>query len=179
MPHRIPRQMGARLGVVRAGEDGAAGIAEHSRTALDRPLHYPAELRVAVVRDGALLLGAFQRGADMPSGWPLARRGSGGPAVLVGEGTIYVGLSLAYPGAFLGGDEKRIVNRAVRPLLRALNRNMAGGLAHFFGRDWISVNRRPAAWVGFAHDATSRRTLFEAFVAGRAPLALAQRASVL
>jgi hypothetical protein len=39
------------------------------------------------------------------------------------------------------------------------------------------VNHRPAAWVGFAHDTTSRRTLFEAFVAVRAPFALADRAS--
>ena len=42
-------------------------------------------------------------------------------------------------------------------------------LAHFFGRDWVSVEHRPAAWVGFAHDATTRRTLFEAFVAVRTP----------
>ena len=32
-------------------------------------------------------------------------------------------------------------------------------------------HHRPAAWVGFAHDATTRRTLFEAFVAVRAPFA--------
>src|ERR1019366_10134304 len=41
------------------------------------------------------------------------------------------------------------------------------------------VAHRPVAWVGFAHDATTRRTLFEAFVAVRTPFALAERASFL
>ncbi|HZU82712.1 MAG TPA: hypothetical protein VE987_07340, partial [Polyangiaceae bacterium] len=69
-------------------------------------------------------------------------------------------------------------NRYVRPLLRALTGSMAGALsARFFGRDWIAVGHRPAAWVGFAHDATTRRTLFEAFVAVRAPFATGDRAS--
>jgi hypothetical protein len=61
--------------------------------------------------------------------------------------------------------------------LRALTR--VGALAHFFGRDWISVQHRPAAWVGFAHDATTRRTLFEAFVALRTPFHLGPRSSFL
>jgi hypothetical protein len=52
-------------------------------------------------------------------------------------------------------------------------------MAHFFGRDWVSVGKRPAAWVGFAHDATTRRTLFEAFVAVRIPFAPKQRPSFL
>jgi hypothetical protein len=88
-----------------------------------------------------------------------------------------VALALAHPGALEFCDEKRIVNRTVRPLLRALTKT--GSLAHFFGRDWISVAHRPVAWVGFAHDATSRRTLFEAFVAVRTPFAITQRASFL
>lgn len=92
--------------------------------------------------------------------------------MVLGEGTVHVSLALAHPGALFDADEKRIVNRCVRPLLRALNRTMgAGSPAHFFGRDWVSVARRPAAWVGFAHDATTRRTAFEAFVAVRAPFA--------
>jgi hypothetical protein len=65
----------------------------------------------------------------------------------------------------------------VRPLLRALTRT--GSQAHYFGRDWVSVAHRPAAWVGFAHDATTRRTLLEAFVAVRTPFATRARASFL
>jgi hypothetical protein len=170
--------MGARLGVVCAEARTARAIAAHSRAAIDRPLRSPAELWVAVARDEAALLGAFQRGAGTPASWALARRGSGGPLVLVGEGTVHVALALAHPGALVAADEKRIVNRAVRPLLRALNRTAGARCpAHFFGRDWVSVAHRPAAWVGFAHDSTTRRTLFEAFVAVRTPFAPAERPS--
>jgi hypothetical protein len=165
------------LGVIRPGERSAGEIAAQSRIALDRPLRHPGELWVATAYEEALVLGAFQRGAGMPATRPLVRRGSGGPELLVGEGTIHVALALAHPGAIYPCDEKRIVNRGVRPLLRALTKT--GSLAHFFGRDWVSVGHRPAAWVGFAHDATTRRTLFEAFVAVRTPFALTQRPSFL
>jgi hypothetical protein len=170
----------ARLGVVRAQKQSAHAIAAHSRAALDRPLRCPAELWVAVACEEALLVGAFQRVGSRPDGATLLRRGSGGPEVLVGEGTVYVALALAHPGALVACDEKHIVNRSVRPLLRALSKNLGqGALAHFFGRDWVSVGHRPAAWVGFAHDATTRRTLFEAFIAVRAPFARTQRPSFL
>ncbi|HLK36421.1 MAG TPA: hypothetical protein VKU41_06680 [Polyangiaceae bacterium] len=165
------------IGVAAAGDRSAREIASHSRAALDRPLAHPAEVWVAVARDEALVLGAFQRGAGMPSSMPLLRRASGGPEVLVGAGTVYVALALAHPAALEPSDARKIVNRSVRPLLRALTKS--GTLAHFFGRDWVSVAHRPAAWVGFAHDATSGRTLFEAFVAVRAPFATAERASLL
>ena len=158
------------MGILRAGERSAHEIAAHSRAALDRPLSQPGEPWTAIARDQGVLLGAFQRGAGLP-GLPgeVARvhRGSGGPAVRLGPGTVHVALALAHPGVFVACDAKRIVNRSVRPLLRALTR--VGALAHFFGRDWVSVLQRPAAWVGFAHDATTRRTLFEAFVAVRTP----------
>lgn len=165
------------LGVVRAGERSAREIAAVSCGALDRALALPAELWVAIARDEAVLVGAFQRGAGMPAEWALSRRGSGGPEVRVGPGTVHVALALAHPGALVSCDETRIVNRLVRPLLRALTRT--GSLAHYFGRDWVSVAHRPAAWVGFAHDATTRRTLFEAFVAVRTPFAATDRASFL
>ncbi|MDP9036126.1 MAG: hypothetical protein M3O50_15095 [Myxococcota bacterium] len=181
--------MGARLAVVRAGEQGAEVIAARSSSALDRSLVHDAELWIAVATDRALFSGAFQRAAcsrcsasgpsaasvssPSPLSLPVFRRGSGGPDVIVGEGTIHVVLALAHPGAIVACDEKHIVNRMVRPLLRALTKT--GSHAHFFGRDSVSVTngrtRTPAAWVGFAHDATTRRTAFEAFVAVRTPYA--------
>jgi hypothetical protein len=169
--------MSARLGVIRAGEQSARAIAAHSRGALDRPLTAPAELWVAVASDEAVLVGAFQRGVGMPAAWRLLRRGSGGPEVHVGPGTVHVALALAHPAVLAPCDEKRIVNRAVRPLLRALSKT--GSLAHFFGRDWVSVEHRPVGWVGFAHVAGSRRTLFEGYVGVRSPFALTQRPSFL
>jgi hypothetical protein len=90
---------------------------------------------------------------------------------------VHVALALARPDALEPCDERRIVNRYVRPLLRALTKT--AGLAHFFGRDWISVAHRPAAWVGFAHDAASKRTLLEAFVGVHEPFATEPRGSLL
>jgi lipoate-protein ligase A len=167
--------MPAGIAVVRCDECRAHDVAAHSRNALDAPLAGLALLRISSIQDVALLVGAFQRGAGFSDAWPLFRRGSGGPEVLVGPGTVHVALSLPHPGALIGADPKRIVNRAVRPLLRALSR--IGATAHFFGRDWVSVGQRPAAWVGFAHDTSTGRTLFEAFIAVRNPFAIAQRPS--
>jgi hypothetical protein len=169
--------MAIGMGILRAGSASAREIAAHSCAALDRPLAHPGELWTAVARDDGVMLGAFQRDSGTASAGPRWRRGSGGPEVRLGPGTLHVALALANPGALTPCDEKRIVNRAVRPLLRAMTR--VGALAHFFGRDWISVLHRPAAWVGFAHDATTRRTLFEAFVALRTPFHIASRASFL
>jgi hypothetical protein len=170
----------SRLGVVRPAERTARVVAAASRAALDRPLQRPAELSVSIAADQALLVGAFQRGANVPDAdgaRPRLRRGSGGPEVLLAAGSIHIALALAHPGALATADEKRIVNRAVRPLLRALTRT--GSPAHYFGRDWVSVRHRPAAWVGFAHDSSTRRTLFEAVVAVAAPFAIVQRPSFL
>jgi len=159
--------MAVGMGILRAGDRSAREIAAHSRGALDRPLAQPGELWTAVAGDEALLVGAFQRVAGPQAAGTQLKRGSGGPAVQLGPGSVHVALALAHPGALVSCDEKRIVNRAVRPLLQALT--LVGALAHFFGRDWISVRHRPAAWVGFAHDATTQRTLFEAFLAVRTP----------
>jgi hypothetical protein len=167
--------MRARVGVAAPAEQNVATLALRSRGALDRPLSAEAELTVSIARDEALALGAFQRGHGMPAGFGLVRRGSGGPEVRLGPGTVHVELALAHPGLMLHPDPRRIVNRAVRPLLRALSRE--GLAAAFFGRDWVSVSRRPAAWVGFAHDAATQRTVFEAFVAVSTPFAIADRPS--
>jgi hypothetical protein len=101
------------------------------------------------------------------------RRGSGGPTVAVGPGTLYVSLALAHPSALTACDARRLVNRYVRPLLRALTKS--GAQAHYFGRDWMSVMHRPAAWIGFAHDAGSGRALVEAFIAVSTPFAFGTR----
>ena len=162
-----------RLGVIIAGPKDARALAALSRAALDRPLRAEAELSLAVATGDAVLVGAFQRASGV-------RRGSGGPEVRVGPGTVHVALALTHPASLVPCDEKQLVNRYVRPLLRALTR--AGGpraAAHYFGRDWISVAHRPVAWVGFAHDATTRRTLFEAVVAVRTPFSLTERAGFL
>jgi hypothetical protein len=123
-----------------------------------------------------ICLGAFQRARSALSPGALAgpqtitRRVSGGPALDLGPGTLHVLLALPSPSALLDADAPRLVNRHVRPLLRALTR--LGALAQYFGRDWVTVAHRPAGWVGFAHDSASGACCFEAFVALSHPFAL-------
>ena len=159
----------------------ALRILAASRVALAHAASMPhdAELWIDASEDTALALGAFQRAraavadtatpADAIAAIPRARRGSGGPAVIVAPGTVHVALLLARTDALTDCDAPRLVNRYVRPLLQALTR--AGFLAHYFGRDWISVARRPAAWIGFAHDASTGCAVVEAFVATRTSFA--------
>jgi hypothetical protein len=157
------------LAIVRNDGLGAAELARRSWGAGDRD----AELLVAVPGDEAIVLGAFQRSSEVAGGGVvLVRRGSGGPAVRVGPGSVWVQLHLARPDVLVACDGARLVNRYVRPILRAIG-------AKYFGRDWISVDHRPAGLVAFAHDARTGRSLFEAIVAARTPFALGPRASYL
>ncbi|WP_394825327.1 hypothetical protein [Pendulispora albinea] len=190
--------LGVRTGALGAGDIGALG--ERAMTA---PQSHAGELTVARLREVALVLGAFQRrvaqdevvqgevarsagahgagahGEEAHAGGAesdarrYVRRVSGGPLVEVGPGTVHVLLGLAHPAAFVAADASRLVNRYVRPLLAALTK--LGQKANFFGRDWISVAKRPVAWVGFAHDAGSGRAVLEAFIAVATPFATGDR----
>jgi len=156
------------LGLTLHGKDDAVTSVLREADALDRPLSLDAELTVTEISSAALVLGAFQRGAGIAGGVPLVRRVSGGALVRVGPGTLHVALALRTPAALVPScDAQKLVNRYVRPLLRALTKG--GANAHYFGRDWISVNHRPVAAVGFAHDSRTGRALFEAFVAVHVP----------
>lgn len=152
------------------GRASAGRLAAVSRGALDRRLASDAELVVAVPEDEAVVMGAFERGGGV-------RRGSGGASARVGPGSVWVQLALARPEALVACEPAQLLNRYVRPLLKALTKS--GALAHYFGRDWISVARRPCALVAFAHDASTHRALFEAIVAVRTPFALGARGSFL
>jgi hypothetical protein len=155
------------LGVRLWGQTDARSALLSQTDALDRPLQWDAELAVSEIATPAWVIGGLQRGHGMPEDVPLLRRISGGASVSVGPGTIHVALALRSPSALLAADAKNLINRYVRPLLRALGR--CGAPAAYFGRDWISVGHRPAGIVGFAHDGLSGRALFEAFVAVSTP----------
>ena len=148
-----------------------------SRSALDRPLLHPAELLVAVPSDEGLALGAFQRPCEVEGTRPLVRRGSGGAEALVGPGSLWLQLALAGSSALVPCPPDRLLNRYVRPLLRAISK--AGVLAHYFERDWVSGAKRPVAAIAFAHDATSGRAFVEAIVAVTTPFAVRTRASTM
>ena len=126
------------------------------------------------------LLGAFQR--SLPGTWT---RRTGGPSLRIAHGTVYLALRLATSDALLPCTPSQIVNRYVRPLLRALTK--VGKPASYFGRDWVSIAKTPVAWVGFAHHSETGEALFEAFVGvdtpfseprdsflGKVPVALSQ-----
>jgi hypothetical protein len=153
------------LGVHRPSTLEAAVVAALSQSALDRRLSHEAELTIAPISGDAVLVGAFDRAPSSPS--PVFRRGSGGPPIYAGTGLVYVGVALAHPSALVPCTPDKLLNRYVRPVLRALTKVAAP--AHYFGRDWVSVAKRPAAWIGFAHDSSTRRALVEAFIAVGAP----------
>lgn len=164
--------------VVSTGARSAEDAMRASFGALDTPGHGDAELTISEITTPAVVLGAFQRHhAASLLDTPLLRRGSGGAFVTVGPGTLHVLLNLAHVSALVACDAGRLVNRYVRPLLRALTK--WGALAHYFGRDWISVAHQPVAEVGFAHDTVTGRATFEAFVAVRYPFAPAGRGSFM
>lgn len=168
----------ATLVVVRPEAAPASAFARLSATALDRALEADGELAVGAVADEAVVLGAFQRPSEVASDLASSvhLRVSGGGAVRVGPGGVWVNLALRRADAFVACDASTLVNRYVRPLLRALGKS-SGKSASYFGRDWISVAHHPVAACGFAHDAKTGRAVFEAFVAVEAPFAAAARAS--
>jgi hypothetical protein len=178
----------AVLASARAAGLDAGVAARISRGALSRALGHDAELLVATLAGDVVALGAFQRaphalgaphavgalgavgalsereseGAREAAGAPLVRRGTGGTALRLGAGQVFVQLALARPDALTPCDVTRAINRYVRPILRALGKT--AGPAAYFGRDWVAVQRRPAAWIGVAHERASGRTVVECVI---------------
>jgi hypothetical protein len=180
----MPSAKGMR--VVRLAGVPAAELAAISRSSLDRPLEAAAELVIGVPSDEAIVLGSMQRmseleGASVPGSALVIRRGSGGAEAAVGPGTVWIQLALESASALVACEPSRLLNRYVRPLLRAITK--AGALAHYFDRDWISASKgsfkAPIAQLGFAHDASTGRALLEALVAVSTPFALRPRGSFL
>jgi hypothetical protein len=129
-------------------------------------------LRVGFPSEPAVVLGAFQRSADDPSA--TLRRPSGGGVVRVGPGTLWMQLTLTLEDV----PADKLVNRHVRPLLKALTK-VASKPASYFGRDWISMAHHPIGFVGFAHEASSGTGLLEAVIAVDEPFVPRPRASFM
>lgn len=119
----------------------------------------------------SVALGAFQRvksavdqRALEGSGTTLVRRATGGPAIRIGRGRVYLALHLRSPDA-LGGvaDPARALNRHVRPLLRALT-SLGSVSAISGGRDLVLMGSDPVAWVGIGHERRTQRTVLEAVI---------------
>lgn len=129
-------------------------------------------LVVGVPKEEAIVLGAFQRACELaPGARPAARRrSSGGAAARIAPGVVVVRQEVT------DAAPDKILNRAVRPLLRALTK-AAGRPVSYFGRDWIACAGRPVGMVAFSHEAASGRAVLEAFVSARTSVWLGERAS--
>jgi len=133
------------------GEALALGDALLQRSAADGASY----LAASIVRGPAVALGAAQiagRVLDLDAcraqGVAVHRRVTAGTAAYVGEQAILWTLALPHVAAlFPDATPRTLLNRNVRGFLEGLTR--AAGLAHYFGREWISVRRRPAALLGF------------------------------
>lgn len=160
----------ATLVVRRIVGKAAATFAQASARFEPEETDADAELLIGSPTDNAIVSGAFERRER-----GRVRRGSGGAALTVGPGTIWLTLRLARANALVECDGPRLMNRYVRPLLKALGR--CGAKAAYFDRDWFAVAHRPAGMVAFGHDATTGACTFEAFVAVTTAFAFVQRSS--
>ncbi len=112
----------------------------------------PVALYGATLRGDSLVLGAYQHAAQALAKASLEhgtilRRATGGATVRAGDGIIYLALGLHQRSALMTCPKLRILNRNVRGALQGLR--LLGVAAHYFGRDFISVDVRPAAYIGW------------------------------
>lgn len=156
--------------------------------ALSRPLLARAEaegiawMAASVVSGPAVALGAAQRAgrvldleACARAGVSVWRRATAGTAVHVGQRGILWALALPRVSTLAGDATPRtLLNRNVRGFLEGIRKS--GALAHYFGREWISVEKRPAALLGFEESAGGA-VLIEVFAGVEDPCALPEELS--
>jgi hypothetical protein len=127
----------------------------------------PAVLYGASLTGDAVALGLWQRAASALNGDTAAsrhvrvvRRSTGGPTVCASEGVVYFALALRHASVLMSCPKDRVLNRNVRGFLGGLS--LGGEPAHYFGREYLSVARRPAALVAWDRLADGR-VLIEVF----------------
>lgn len=121
----------------------------------------------------AVALGRWQRAEDaldleaaQQAEVEILRRSTGGPTAAAGQGILYVALCLRHASAFMTCPPDRVLNRNVRGVLGGLS--LSGIPAHYFGREWLSVARRPAAYIGWDR-LEDGRVMLEFFIARSKP----------
>ncbi len=136
------------------------------------------ELATSLIDEGpAVVLGALQRrgrvvdrAAVEAAGTTVLRRCTTGTAVYLRGRALLFTLALPTLNTLSPDTSPRtLLNRNVRGFL--LGFRQAGLMAHYFGREWISLNRRPAAVLGFEL-LPGGALLIELFAGLDAPLAL-------
>ncbi|WP_437572182.1 lipoyl protein ligase domain-containing protein [Sorangium sp. So ce542] len=134
-------------------------------------------LAASLVDGPAVVLGALQRAArvvDLAAcaarGVPVVRRATTGTAAFLGGRGVVWTLALPHAAALAPDATARtLLNRNVRGFLKGFAR--AGAPAHYGGREWIALQRRPAALLG-VEAARDGAVLVEVFAGHDAPLAV-------
>ncbi|WP_437962508.1 hypothetical protein WME76_45535 (plasmid) [Sorangium sp. So ce119] len=134
-------------------------------------------LAASLVDGPAVVLGAAQRAgrvvdlaACAARGAPVLRRATTGTAAFLGGRGVVWTLALPHVAALAPDATARtLLNRNVRGFLRGFAR--AGAPAHYFGREWISLQHRPAALLG-VDAAQDGAVLIEVLAGHDAPLAI-------
>lgn len=128
----------------------------------------PVLLYGAELSDAAVVLGAYQHAphalqssALSQLALPVLRRRTGGAAVFGGEGVLYFALGLADASALMQCPPGRILNRNVRGFLAGIRALRVP--AHYFGRDFVSFDAQPGAYLGW-DEADDGRVLVEFFI---------------
>jgi lipoate-protein ligase A len=128
----------------------------------------PAALYCCEPSVASVVLGAYQHAghALRPEAFeaialPVVHRRTGGAAVFCAPGVLYVALALHDASVLMACPPGRILNRNVRGMLAGLRTLSVP--AHYFGRDFVSVNGDPCVYVGWDEDAGGR-VLLEFFV---------------
>lgn len=165
--------------LVRAFDGTVAECNGLGRALLDRACD--AQTAVAgsmLVHGPTIVLGARQRASRVldrdacaRAAIPIARRATSGTHLSIGPSGAAV-LSLALPSIDALVDDARaatVLNRNVRGWLAAVTRH--GAIAHYFGREWLSIAKRPAGL--FAIDLDPRgAVLIELWIGQRESIAL-------
>lgn len=132
----------------------------------------PAALYAAELTGPCSVLGAHQHASHALGPAPASevlRRATGGAAVAGGDGVLYVSLALQDANALVTCPPGKLLNRYVRGALAGLRG--LGYAAHYFGRDFVSLDALPVAYVAWAEHHSGLVQL-ELFIAHRAPFAL-------
>jgi lipoate-protein ligase A len=155
----------------------AGALAEAVSSAGEHPLD-PAALYGAELAGPCSVLGAHQHASHAlrpeAAQREVVRRSTGGAALWGGDGVIYVSLALRDANALVMCPPGKLLNRYVRGALAGLRE--LGYPAHYFGRDFISLDALPVAYVAWAEHRSGLAQL-ELFIAHGQPFALPQALS--
>lgn len=133
----------------RALSVGALFLEQVARDGAPPVLLYGASLSGEAVALGRSQRAAFtlDREACARRSLTVLRRTTGGPAAMAKTGILYAALALRHASVLMDCPRDRVLNRNVRGFLAGLG--ALGARSHYFGREHLAVEKRPAALVSW------------------------------